>query len=408
MEKNVLIIGAGHAGGTVATLLRQFGYQGQVTLIGDEAFAPYQRPPLSKDYLKGIVDLEALKLKHDDFYKAHRIEVRLGVKVQAVDPQRKIVLCHTGETLSYDILIIATGARARPLAIPKHDLAGIFTLRNVADALALREELKVGRRLAIIGGGYVGLEVAASARALGAEVVVLEREPRVLARVASPALSDFFAKLHRKHSVDIMCNVAVQSFEGDAGALTGIRLADGRVISCDIALVGVGAQPNDEIARGAGLACSNGIEVDELARTSDPSIYAIGDVTFRPLPLCGVQKYRLESVPSAVEQAKQVASLIVGKASPPPEVPWFWSDQYDVKLQIAGITHGNDTTVIRGSVEGAKFAVFHFQEKHIVSAVEAINSAPEFMFGKQLIAMRRAVDTTLLRRTDIKLTSIIC
>lgn len=390
MEKHIVIVGAGHAGGTVAAMLRQLAHKGRITLIGEEMLAPYQRPPLSKDFLKGLVDIESLKLKHDEFYTAHAIDLKLNVAVEAIDPLTKTVRCQTGEILAYDILIIATGARARPLDVPGHDLAGIFTLRNVADAQALRRALEPGCRLAIIGGGYVGLEVAASARALGVEVTVLERDTRVLARVASPVLSEFFTEQHRAHGVEILCGVNLLGFEGCQGKLSGIRLSDGRLISCDSALVGIGAQPNEEIARRAGLACPGGIEVDEAARTSDPFIYAIGDVTFRPLPLYGSHKCRVESVPSAIEQAKQVAHAIVGRPPPPPEVPWFWSDQYNIKLQIAGIAIGANQNILRGTRADGKFSVFHLRGDHVV-AVEAINSTPDFMLGRQLIARKTPI-----------------
>lgn len=407
MEKHIVIVGAGHAGGTLAALLRQLGHKGQITMIGEEILAPYQRPPLSKDYLKGVVDIESLKLKHDEFYAAHAIDLRLNVAVQAIDPLAKTVRCESGEILTYDILVIATGARARPLDVPGHDLAGIFTLRNVADAQALRRALEPGSRLAIIGGGYVGLEVAASARAQGVDVTVLERDTRVLARVASPVLSEFFTEQHRAHGVEVLCDVNILGFEGRREGLSGIRLSDGRVISCDSALVGIGAQPNEGIARRAGLACPSGIEVDETAGTSDPFIYAIGDVTVRPLPLYGSHKRRVESVPSAIEQAKQAAHAIIGRPPPPPEVPWFWSDQYNIKLQIAGIAIEVGQSILRGTCADGKFAVFHLHGDQVV-AVEAVNSAPDFMLGRQLIARKCPISAEIIRDSSRSLKDALC
>ncbi|MDR3510503.1 MAG: FAD-dependent oxidoreductase [Caulobacteraceae bacterium] len=388
-QARVVIVGAGHAGGTAAALLRQYGYAGPITLLGDEPIAPYQRPPLSKAWLKGEADAESLALKPVSFYAEHDIVLRLGVKAVAIDRTAKVVRLEGGEAVPYDILILATGARARRLALPGADLKGMLELRTAADAEALKAAIGAGKTLAIVGGGYIGLEAAASARALGAEAVVIEVLPRVLARVASEPLSSFFQDYHRARGVRFELGVGVAGFEGEAGHVTGVKLSDGRVIACDAALVGVGAVPNEEIARDAGLDCANGVVVDLEARTSDPAIFAIGDLTNRPMPLYG-RAHRLESVPNALEQAKQAACAIVGRPAPAGEVPWFWSDQYDVKLQIAGVPFECDETLVRGDPAAGKFAVFHLKG-NTVQAVEAVNAPPEFMMGKQLIAQRRAV-----------------
>jgi 3-phenylpropionate/trans-cinnamate dioxygenase ferredoxin reductase subunit len=385
----VVIIGAGHAGGTIAALLRQYGYAGGITLIGDEPIAPYQRPPLSKAWLKGEADADALMLKPESFYAEHDIDLRLNTRVSAIDRAAKTVRLSDGETVPYDAAVLATGARARRLSIPGVELANVLELRSAADAERLKAVLGPGRRLAVIGGGYIGLEAAASGRALGAEAVVLEKEPRLLARVACEVLSSFFQNYHEARGVTFELGADIVALEGRDGAISGVRLADGRVIACDAALIGIGAPPNDELARDAGLDCANGVVVDLEARTSDPSIFAIGDVTWRPMPHYD-RAHRLESVANALEQAKQAAAAIVGRPAPTPEVTWNWSDQYDLKLQIAGVPFDTDEILVRGDPAGGKFAVFHLQQG-VVRAVEAVNAPPEFMMGKQLIASRRPV-----------------
>jgi 3-phenylpropionate/trans-cinnamate dioxygenase ferredoxin reductase subunit len=388
-QARVVIVGAGHAGGTAAALLRQYGYAGPITLLGEEPIAPYQRPPLSKAWLKGEADAESLALKPESFYAEHDIDLRMGVKATAIDRAARLVRLEGGEAVPYDVLILATGARARRLTLPGAGLKGVLELRTAADAEALKGAIGPGKTLAIVGGGYIGLEAAASARALGAEAVVIEVLPRVLARVASEPLSHFFQDYHRARGVRFELGAGVAGFEGEAGHITGVRLGDGRLIACDAALVGVGAVPNEEMAREAGLDCANGVVVDLEARTSDPSIFAIGDLTNRPMPLYD-RTHRLESVPNALEQAKQAASAIVGRPAPAGETPWFWSDQYDIKLQIAGVPFEADDILVRGSPEAGKFAVFHLKGD-TVQAVEAVNAPPEFMMGRQLISSRRAV-----------------
>ena len=381
----VLIIGAGHAGGTAAALLRQYGHEGPIVLAGEEPAPPYQRPPLSKAWLKGEADLEALLLRPEEFYPEHGIELRLGVTATAIDAAAKTVSFADGTVESYDALILATGSTARKLAIPGADRPDLLELRTLADAEKLKAALGPGKRLAVVGGGYVGLEAAASARALGAEAVIIERMDRVLARVASEPLSAFFTAHHRAHGVEVLTSAEVTGFEAD-----GVRLSDGRLIVADAVLVGVGALANDSLARAAGLACENGVVVDETARTSDPAIWAIGDMTFRPVPAHGGRRHRLESVPNALEQAKQAAAAITGRAAPTPEVPWFWSDQYEIKLQIAGLADGAERQVLRGDPATGSFAVFHLQGQRI-ACVEAVNAAAEFMAGRQMIARGTAV-----------------
>ena len=404
LNSRVVIVGAGHAGGSAAAFLRQYGHTGPIVLIGDEPLLPYQRPPLSKAWLKGEADAESLQLKPSSWYEEAGVSLRLGGVVIGLNRGAKTVTLASGEHLPYDYLILATGARARALPIPGADLAGVLSLRTAADAEALKGALGPGKRLAVVGGGYVGLEAAASARALGGHVMIIEREPRVLARVACETLSNFFQDYHGARGVAFELNAGVAGFEGEDGHVTGVRLADGRTVACDVALVGVGAIPNEELARDAGLDCTNGVVVDIEARTADPFVFAIGDLTHRPLPIYERQ-FRLESVPNALEQAKQAAAAITGRAMPPHEIPWFWSDQYDLKLQIAGLPFDADTQVVRGDVAAAKFAVFHLKGD-LVQAVEAVNAPPEFMAGKQLIAKRTPVSLEKLANSSISMKEV--
>lgn len=404
LSAHVVILGAGHAGGTLAALLRQYGHEGPITLVGDEPIPPYQRPPLSKAWLKGEADAESLALKPLEFYAENRIDFRPSTRAVKLERSARRVHLADGSTLSYDILVIATGARAIALPIPGAELGGVMFLRTAADAEQLKAAVGPGKTLAVVGGGYIGLEVAASGRALGAEVVVLEREERVLARVACQALSDFFTAYHQQHGVKFELGASVVGFEGQ-GKVSGVRLADGRTLACDAVVVGVGATPNDEIAKDAGLECARGVVVDLEARTSDPAVFAIGDVTHRPMPIYEGRMFRMESVPNALEQAKQAACAITGRAAPAGEVPWQWSDQYDLKLQIAGYAFDVDEIVIRGDPKTAKFAVFHLKGNQLQS-VEAINAPPEFMMGKQLIGNRKPVDKIKLADPSISMKEV--
>ena len=404
LTAHVVILGAGHAGGTLAALLRQYGHTGPITLVGEEPIPPYQRPPLSKAWLKGEADADSLALKPLEFYAEQNIDFRPSTRAVKLERSAKLVHLADGSTVSYDIVVIATGARAIALPIPGGDLAGVMFLRTAADAEQLKATVGPGKKLAVVGGGYIGLEVAASGRALGAEVVVLEREERVLARVAARPLSDFFTAYHEQRGVKFELGCSVTAFEGQDGKVTGVKLADGRTIACDAAVVGVGAAPNDELAKDAGLETARGIVVNLEARTSDPAIFAIGDVTHRPMPIYD-RMFRMESVPNALEQAKQAACAITGRPAPAGEVPWQWSDQYDLKLQIAGYAFDVDEILVRGDPATAKFAIFHLKGDQVQS-VEAINAPPEFMMGKMLIGNRRPVDKARLADPSISMKEV--
>ncbi|WP_336970263.1 NAD(P)/FAD-dependent oxidoreductase [Brevundimonas aurantiaca] len=396
----ILIIGAGHAGGSVAAFLRQYGHEGPIVLVGEEEAPPYQRPPLSKAWLKGEADLEALLLRPLSFYAEQNIDFRPSTVAVSVDPEAKTVAFHDGSSETYDVLVLATGSTARKLPVPGGDHPDLLELRTLKDAERLKAVLGPGKRLAVVGGGYVGLEAAASARALGAEAVVIERALRVLARVASETLSAFFTAQHRARGVEIITGAEVVAVAHD-----GVTLADGSTVQADAVLVGVGALACESLARSAGLRCDDGVVVDDQARTSDPAIFAVGDMTRRPIPVHGGVSHRLESVPNALEQAKQAAAAIVGRPGPAPEVPWFWSDQYDFKLQIAGLPFDADRQVVRGDPSAGGFAVFHLNGDRVV-CVEAVNAPPEFMAGKQLIGKATPVDVAKLADQAVSMKAV--
>ena len=398
MGQTILIAGAGHAGGSAAAMLRQLGWQDTITLIGEEPIGPYQRPPLSKAWLTGDETAESVALRPAGFYAAAGISLRLGTRVIAIDRAARTVALSDGDVMSYDILILALGARPRPLPAP----GAALELRSIADADRLKAALRPGARLAIVGGGFIGLEVAASARTLGADVTVIEREDRILARVACPLLSDFFRSRHQARGVRIITGAEVAALEGSSGDARGVRLRDGRLFECDSVLAAIGAVPNDEVARAAGLSCENGIIVDLAARTDDPAIFAIGDCTRRPLPLYG-RMGRLESVPNALEQARQAAGLICGRPAPAPEVPWFWSDQFDLRLQIAGLPFDATGLAVRGDIGAGQFALFHLAADGTVQAVEAVNAATEFMGGRRIILRRKRLTRARLEDMSISM-----
>lgn len=401
---HVVIVGAGHAGGSTAAFLRQYGHEGPITLLGEEPHPPYQRPPLSKAWLKGEADAPSLLLRPAEWYAENAVALRCSAQVADLDADARRLTLADGASLRYDILVLATGARARPLPVPGADLPGVLFLRDAADADRLKAAIGPGRRVVIAGGGYVGLEVAASARHLGAEVTVVERESRLVSRVACPILSEMFLRVHRRHGVQFRLATEVTAIRAGPDGVEGVALSDGTTAPADLVLVGVGAIPNDHLARRAGLSVRDGVIVDAHARTTRPEIYAVGDLTRRPVGLYEGD-FRLESVPNALEQARQAAAHIVGRAPPPAETPWFWSDQYDLKLQIAGLPVDADATVVRGDPDGSSFAVFHLRGDRI-RAVEAVNAPPEFMAGKQLIASGAPVDPVRLADASISMKAV--
>lgn len=382
MSESVVIVGAGHAAGQAVASLRQEGFEGTITVVGEEGVVPYQRPPLSKKFLAGEIGLDRVLFKPVEFYAKAGAELILSDSVTAIDPEAHSVALASGKTLPYSKLILTTGGRVRKLSCPGADLAGVFYLRSIADVESIRAHFKEGARLVIVGGGYIGLEVAAVAVKHGLDVTVLEMAPTVLGRVTCPDVAEFFQRVHREEGVKILTGTALEAIEGD-GHVSGVRTGAGDLLPADFVIAGIGILPNQELALDAGLACDNGIVVDDRCRTSDPDIYAAGDCTDHPNPIYG-RRMRLESVHNALEQAKTAAASICGKDKPYGQVPWFWSDQYDLKLQIAGLSQGYDRVVIRGDIAGRSFAAFYLKEGRLI-AVDAVNRAPEFMMSKILI-----------------------
>ncbi|HEV2562931.1 MAG TPA: FAD-dependent oxidoreductase [Rhizomicrobium sp.] len=403
MQERIVIIGAGQAGAQAVATLRTEGFAGTLTMVGDEPFAPYQRPPLSKAYLQGKLERDRLFLKPDAFYTEARCELIIGVAATAIDRAAKTVALSNGRSIAYDKLLLATGSRVRKIPVPGADLSGVHYLRGIADVDAMRPAFVPGAKLAVVGGGYIGLEVAAVAAKAGVDVTVFEAVDRVMARAVSPQLSEFYEKVHRDAGVKFHLNTVVRSFEG-TGRLQAVRI-NGQAYPADIALVGIGILPNMELAKDAGLACDDGIVVDQnCVSVTDPAIFAAGDCT-RHTGRNG-KPIRLECVQNAIDQAKHAALAMVGKPTPYREVPWFWSDQYDLKLQIAGLAWPGDQLVLRGDPAARKFAIFHLREG-AVAAVEAVNAAPEYIVGRKLINDGAHVAPERLADTSIPMKNIV-
>ncbi|MCY3814545.1 MAG: FAD-dependent oxidoreductase [Gammaproteobacteria bacterium] len=399
----VVIVGGGHAGGQAAASLRQEGYVGEVIIVADEPHIPYQRPPLSKQYLAGEYGLERVYLRPGKFYEDRGIAVRKGVRALRINPDARTLECDNDETLAYDKLLLATGSRPRKLVTAGDDLAGVHYLRTIADVDAIRRDLKPGRRIAIVGGGYIGLEVAAVAVEMGLAVTVLEMEDRILGRVTTPEMSAFYHDLHTGKGVVIRTGLRAESFAGAEGRLTQVICAGGEVVAADLAVVGIGIVPNVELAAGAGLDCDNGVIVDETTRTTDPNIHAVGDCTNHPNPLLG-RRLRLESVPNAMEQSRVAAANLAGGDKVYAAVPWFWSDQYDLKLQMVGFSAGADGQVTRGDPTTHQFATFHLSGDTVIAA-DAVNSAREFMAARQLVGKK--VDVGSLGDPGVDLRAVL-
>lgn len=400
---SVIIIGAGQAGLQTIISLRQSGYTQAITLIGDEAYLPYQRPPLSKAYLSGKMERDRLFLKPDAFFTENDVTLKLDTRVTNLDASAKTVSLENGERLAYGDLVIATGSRPRRLDLPGRALDNIFDLRGMADIDAMQPHFIAGKKLVVIGGGYIGLEAAAVAADMGLHVHVLEAAPRLLARVAEPEISDFYNRIHQARDVTIITQSNIEGFVGD-GKVSGVQMADGTIIDADIVITGIGILPNIELAEAAGLALDNGIVVNEVGQSSDAHIYAAGDCTQHPNDVLG-RSLRLESVPNAIEQGKAVASAICGAPKPYHQVPWFWSDQYDVKLQIAGVPTQIDHKVLRGDDSSNSFAWFYFTGDKL-TGVTAVNRPAEFMAGRMLIEKsakgEATIDKAALADEDVK------
>ncbi len=398
---HVVVIGAGQAGAALVAKLRAGGHLGPITLIGAEPAPPYQRPPLSKAYLMGAMEAERLWLRSREFYADQDITLRLGQPVTAIDPVAQTVTLG-GETIAYDALALTTGSTPRRLpAAIGGELPGVYTVRTLADVDAMKPEFAPGRRLVIVGGGYIGLEAAAVAAKLGLDVTVLEMAPRILQRVASPETSDYFRALHTAHGVKIMESTGLDRLLGDS-RVTGVRLAGGAELPADFVIVGVGIIPGTALAEAAGLAIENGIRTDEYGRTSDPHIWSAGDCASFPWK---EGRLRLESVGNAIEQAEMVADSILGAGAPYVAHPWFWSDQYDTKLQIAGLNTGYDRIVTRGP-EGEAVSFWYYLGNTLL-AVDAMNDPRAYMVGKRLIEMGKSPDPTAIADPATQLKALL-
>ena len=400
----IVLIGGGQAAAQAVQSLRQGGFAGKLVIVGEEAALPYQRPPLSKAYMKGEFAEERLYFRPAAWYEDNKVELILSTRAVKIDRAARIVELEHGATLNYDALILCTGSRPRPLPVKGADLGGVHDLRGLADVERIRPQMVSGRRLVIVGAGYIGLEAAAVARQMGLDVTVLEMADRVLARVTSPVMSEFYQTEHRAQGVTILTGARLDHLDGTDGQVSAAVLADGTSLPADMVLVGIGIVPNVELAQEAGLTIDNGIATDRDARTSDPRIFAAGDCASRPLVHYG-RSGRLESVHNAIEQGKLAAAAILGKPRPPEDCPWFWSDQYDLKLQIAGLNQGHDEVVIRGNPADRKFAVFYLRNGTLI-AVDAVNSPPEFLASKKLIMAGAKLASDMLKDTSIPMKDI--
>ena len=397
----MVIIGAGHAAGQAAASLRQEKYTGPITIIGDEAHLPYQRPPLSKAYLSGSQEVERVYLRAEKFYQEKEIDLKLSTRATAIDPDAKAVELEDGSKIDYDKLLISTGSRPRLLSIPGSDLGGIHYLRTIDDVDGIRADMHEGANLVIVGGGYIGLEVAAVGVEQGLNVHVLEMEDRILQRVTTPTMSKYYDELHRGRGVQIHTNTVVTGFSGDA-KVQKVMCGDTE-FAADMVIVGIGIVPNIELAEAAGIICDNGIVVDDHCQTSNPDIYAAGDCTNHPNALLD-RRLRLESVPNAMDQARTSASNMLGGDKSYAAIPWFWSDQYELKLQMVGFSADGNREVMRGDMASNQFAVFYLKDNTVVAA-DTVNSPKEFMLCKQLVG--KEADSAVLADSTSDLKSLL-
>lgn len=400
-----VIVGAGHAGTQVATRLRRLGWKKPVTLVGEENTLPYHRPPLSKDYLKGVRDLDSILLAAAAFYEKADIQLCLNRRATRIDRRRKLVEFDTGPPLVYEKLVLTTGARPKNLSLPGALLDGVYYLRSAGDVDGIRAAARAGRRAIIIGGGYIGLEVAASLRHLNMDVTVLEALDRVLKRVTCETMSHFFTRIHREEKVRVETDAAVRAIAGNGG-VRGVELSQAVFLDADMVVIGVGVTPNVELAEEAGLAIDNGIVVDAFARTSDPHIFAAGDCTSFVHPRYE-RRIRLESVQNANDQAAVVARTICGELTAYDAVPWFWSDQFDVKLQIAGLADCADDVVVRGDPDRGRELSIVYLEQNRLLAVDAANRPRDFVQGRKLLTGGAFLDPARVADPAIPLTDTV-
>jgi 3-phenylpropionate/trans-cinnamate dioxygenase ferredoxin reductase subunit len=384
MRSGTVIVGTGQAGFQTAASLRTEGYQKKITLIGEEPHIPYQRPPLSKGFQLGLQDSESIELRPKQFYLDHQIDLIAGKRVTAIDRTQQNVTLASGERFPYDKLVLAVGARNRTLSLKGAELDGVLYLRSLDEAVAVKERLKSANCVVVIGGGFIGLELAAVACSQGKSVTVLETLPRLMSRAVAPIISDFYRELHVSKGVKVVCGASVSEITGSDGKVQGVLLSDGARLQADLVFVGIGIVPNNELAHDAGLRIANGIAVNEYLQTGDEHVFAIGDCAEHPCEFAGA-RIRLESVQNAADQAQCVAAAIAGRRNPYKALPWFWTDQFEIKLQMAGISSGHDQIVSRGNAESRKLSVFYFKSGHLI-AIDSINRPLDHMMGRKLIA----------------------
>lgn len=394
MKFDVLIVGAGHGGAQAAIMLRQQKFEGMIAVIGDEPEIPYERPPLSKEYFAGEKPFERILIRPAKFWEEREIAMLLGKRVASVDPENHTVTTANGETIGYGKLIWATGGSPRMLPIPGGDLPGVQGVRTRADADAMKAASEDAGQIVVIGGGYIGLEAAAVLSKFGKKVVLLEALPRVLARVAGEPLSRFYEAEHRAHGVEVRLGVNVVAIEGE-GHATGVRLADGEVVPADLVIVGIGIVPAVEPLLAAGATGGNGVSVDQYCHTSLPDIFAIGDCSAHANQFADGATIRLESVQNANDMANTAAKAICGDPQPYSAVPWFWSNQYDLKLQTVGLSTGHDDVVVRGNPAERSFSVIYLKQGHVI-ALDCVNAIKDYVQGKALVTGRVVLDKAAL------------
>ena len=399
---DVLIVGAGHGGAQAAIALRQHGFTGRIAIVGDEPELPYERPPLSKDYLAGEKAFERLLIRPPAFWAERAVEMILGRRVVAIDPAAHRVELSDGDTLSYGALIWAAGGTPRKLTCDGGDLAGVHSVRSREDVDRMRAELTDVRRVVVIGGGYIGLEAAAVLTKLGREVILLEALDRILARVAGPPISHFYEAEHRAHGVDLRTGVQVDSILGEGGRVSGVRLHDGETIAAEMAIVGIGITAAVQPLIDAGAEGGNGVHVDAHCRTSLPDVYAIGDCAAHENRFAGGVRIRLESVQNANDQATVAALAIAGAPKPYDSVPWFWSNQYDLKLQTVGLSAGYDDLVIRGDPATRSFSVVYLRQGRVI-ALDCVNAVKDYVQGRKLVGEGVVPDLAILADAGIPL-----
>jgi 3-phenylpropionate/trans-cinnamate dioxygenase ferredoxin reductase subunit len=402
----ILIVGASQAGLQVAVSLRELGFTGSIALVGDETHAPYQRPPLSKAYLAGKATVETLSLRTPEFYTEHGIELLTGTRVTALDLDAGKATAERGEQLGFDQVALTTGAQVRRLKVPGADLAGVVYLRDLTDADHLAALMPAARSVVVVGGGFIGLEAAAVARAAGKDVTVVETAPRLIARAVAPLVSDFYREAHERRGTRILLDRSVASLTAADGRVTAANLDDGTTLAADLVVVGIGVDARTELAAAAGLTVDRGVVVDPHARTSDPRVVAAGDCTVLPHPAAPGQLIRLESVQNAVDQSRVAAATLLGQQAVYDAVPWFWSDQDDLKLQIAGLSMGYDHVVVRGDTEKERFSALYYRDRRLIAA-DSVNRAPDYMVVRRALAAGHTIPAELATNTDVSLKSLL-